>query len=129
MRRLLCITAFACGLFAATISQSTAEAQTLTIGRGGVRYNGYGRGYYGGYGRGYNNHYRGYYRGNNGYSGYGHGPYGYGAGPHFQNRFYRPYGYGRTIYYTGNGYPGYYGPTYVPLYSPLGFGGYNVYGW
>lgn len=128
MKRLLCIAALAAGLFAASTPQSTAQAQTLIIGRGGVRYNGYGQGYYGGYGRGYN----GYYPGSQySYSNYGNGPYAYGSGSSRMFPSHGGYDYGNTAYYNGYGYSGNYGPSYVPVpvYSPYGFGVYNSYGW
>ena len=48
MKRILCLSALALALFGATPPE--AHAQFLSIGLGGVEYNGYGQGYYGGYG-------------------------------------------------------------------------------
>ena len=75
MTRNLFLTALAVGLICAATPSGSAHAQTLSIGRGGVQYNGYGRGYYGGYGPGY----------------YGPGPGSYGPGPGYYGR---GYGYG-----------------------------------
>ncbi len=107
MIRKLLLAALAVGLFSAVNPSGTANAQGISIGRGGVGiYNGYGRGYYGG----------GYGPGVRVYSGYGNGPYGYGAG------------YGRG-YYNGYGRAG----VYVQpggFYRPYGGGYYNnYYGW
>jgi hypothetical protein len=129
MKRRICIAALALGLLATVLPQRAVEAQTLTIGRGGVSYNGYGHGYYGGYGRGYNGyttHYgNGYnnggaYRGGYGYSGYGNGPYGYGSGRTYVNPAYGGYGYGNS---------GYYRQGFGPVYRPIGYGVYSTYGW
>ena len=100
MKRLLCLTVLAVGLYVAAVPQTAAQAQ-LVIGRGGVQYYGRGQGYYGGYG------------------GYG-GGYGYGV------RQYQ--GYGNGGYYNGYNNGGYYGRPYVHVYRPYGYGGYNGYG-
>jgi len=47
MRRRLLLTVLAIALCGAANLPQPAQAQTLSIGRGGVQYNGYGRGYYG----------------------------------------------------------------------------------
>ena len=85
---------------------SSADAQVISIGRGGAYYNGYGRGYYGGYGR----------PAVRTYSGYGRGPYGYGGG------------YGRGAYYNGYGRSGVYVQPGGGFYRPFS-GGYYNYGW
>lgn len=108
MRRQLFLMALAVGLMASMMPASNAVAQRVTIGRGGVHYNGYGRGYYGGYGN----------RGRV-YSGYGYGPYGYGG---------RGYGYGNGAYYNGYGNSGVYVQPVQPFYRPFG-GGYSAYGY
>jgi len=121
MSRILSITACLVALCAATMSPAIVQAQSLTIGRGGVQYNSYGRGYYGGYGNGY----RGdnYGRGHRArvYSSYGNGPYGYGSSSRF------PSNRGNRAYY--NGYGNYnYGQTYAPVYNPYGVQIYDAYG-
>ncbi len=127
MTRLLRLSILAIGLLAAATPQNDAHAQTISIGRGGVQYNGYGQGYYGGYGRGY----RGYNQGYGGwyspriqsYSGYGNGPYGYGTGDMYQPPN-SGYIYGNGNYYDGYGNSGYYAQPYTPIYRPYGFGVY-----
>lgn len=134
MRRLLYISAFALGLFVAA-APNQAGAQSVSIGRGGVHYNPYGRGNYGGgYGHGYGGGYGHGYGGGYAprvrvYSGYGYGPYGYGSNG--------GYGYGNGAYYNGYGNSGYYVQPQRPVYRPYGFGinnnnnyGYGYgYGW
>ncbi len=116
MTRNFFLTALAVGLLVTAMPLGRAEAQVISIGRGGVQYNGYGRGYYGGYGSGYRN-------GPRVYSGYGNGPYGYGGG----------YGYGNGNY--GNGYGNGYGNSgiYVQpgrnFYRPFGGPVYSNYGY
>lgn len=113
MTRNLFLTALAVGLISAATPSGSANAQTLSIGRGGVQYNGYGRGYYGGYGRGYVRP--------RVYSGYGNGPYGYGGS----------YGYGNGRYNNGYGNPGYYVQPNRNFYRPFngGYSGYGNYGY
>lgn len=108
MTRRLCSLALI--LFAAAISQRSAEAQQLYIGPGGVQYNGYGQGYYGGYRHGYR-----YAPQVRTYSGYGNGPYGYGSGSQYQ---FPSNGYYNNGTYN-NGY--YTSQYYAPTYNPFGF--------
>ena len=127
MTRLLCLSALAIGLFTAMASQNEAQAQTLSIGRGGVQYNGYGRGYYGGYGQGYREYGPGFNYGprTHAYSAYGNGPYGYGSQRVYQYHSNGGYSYGNGAYYDGYGNSGYYQqPYYAPTYRPYGFGVY-----
>lgn len=131
MKQLLWKMVCTCGLLAAAIPQNSVEAQTLTIGRGGVHYNGYGQGYYGGRGRGYNSYYSGnnhghssYFPRSYNYSGYGNGTYGYGYNSSRTFPSYNGYNYGNTTYYNGYAYPsysGYYGQYYGPTYGPFGY--------
>ena len=111
MKRLLCLSALAVGLFiAATPQNNQAHGSVVSnLVRGGG-YNGYGQGYYGGYGQGYNGYSQSYRYGPGiqTYSGYGNGPYGYGNGS----------------YYNGYGNSGYYQQPYSPVYSPYGYGVY-----
>lgn len=132
MKHLLYLSALAIGLLTAAAPQHAAQAQTITIGRGGVQYNGYGQGYYGGYGRGYRSYGQGYggwyspqaqY-----YSSYGNGPYGYGSGNMYQYPSNGGYSYGNGTYYDGYGNSGYSGQTYGPVYSPFGVGVYSSFG-
>lgn len=109
-------------LFATAALLSEVQAQSITVGGGGIRYNAYGRGYYGGYGGGYN----GYFPGNARHQGYGNGPYGYGSG---SAMFIRPgIGYQNSEYYNGYG-SGFYNRNYTPIYSPYGYGTYSSYRW
>ena len=126
MKRLLFLSVLAVGLFNTATPQSDAHAQSISIGRGGVQYNGYGRGYYGGYGQGYRGYGNGYEYGprTQSYSGYGNGPYGYGSGSAYQFRSNNGYSYGDGNYYYGYGHPGYYPQPYTPVYRPYGFGIY-----
>ena len=129
MTRLLCISALAIGLFTSTFLPRNADAQSLIIGRGGVQYNGYGRGYYGGYGAGYRGYGQGYNRFYYGprtqaYSAYGNGPYGYGTNGVYQVPYNNGYGYGNGNYTNGYGTSGYYTQPYAPAYRPYGFGVY-----
>ena len=119
MKRQLFFLMLTMGLFAT--AQSTAQAQSPVIGRGGVQYNGYGRGYYGGYGQGYGG---GYGPRIQTYSGYGNGPYGYGSGDAYQYPVNDGYSYSNGTYYNGYGNPGYYVQPYAPAYRPYGFGVY-----
>lgn len=125
MTRQLCMWAFVFSLCFATAVPIPAQAQTLVIGRGGIRYSGYGQGYYGGYG--YRPHYNGYFPKNQYYSGYGNGPYSYGAGssrqfpPIEQNAYGNP-----TLYYGDTVYPT---QPMGPVYNPYGYGHYNSYRW
>ncbi len=129
MTRRLGLAVLAFSLFATVALQSDVQAQSITIGRGGVRYDAYGRGYYGGYGRGYN----GYFPGNQHYSGYGYGPYGSSSGGAVIVRPRAGAQYENGAYYNGYGSSGYYGqtytPVYAPVYSPYGYGTYNSYRW
>lgn len=126
MTRKLCSLLIALSLFAAANSPSDSQAQTLSIGRGGVQYTGYGRGYYGSYGGGYrgNPNYSNYYAPQTQvYSTYGYGPYGYGS----RNRYhgaYNSHGYGDGNYLNGYGHSGYYSQPYVNGYRPYGYGVY-----
>lgn len=129
MKQTLCLSALVLGLIAGTVPQSSAQAQSISFGRGGVRYNAYGQGYYGGYGQGYRGYRPAYGPRVHRYSGYGNGPYGYGSPNHYQYRSRGLYGYGDTYYYNRRGYSGYYDQTYAPVYSPIGFGVYNSYSW
>lgn len=126
MTRLLCLSALAIGLFTAMTSQNEAQAQTLSIGRGGVQYNGYGRGYYGGYGQGYREYGPGFNYGprTHAHSAYGNGPYGYGSQRVYQYHSNGGYSYGNGAYYDGYGNSGYYQQPYAPTYRPYGFGVY-----
>ncbi len=125
MTRRLFVTALAIGLCALVAPPTPAVAQILSVGPGGVQYNGFGTGYYGGYGpqvrvigpRG------------RVYSGYGNGTYGYGPGSAYQiNGGYRPFGWGRgpwglgTLAYN-SGYLGYSNPYYNERSGS--FGNYN----
>jgi hypothetical protein len=122
------VSLLAVGLCAAAISENSAQAQTLIIGRNGVQYNGYGQGYYGGYGQGYNGDM--YVPGANyRYSNYGNGPYGYDSRNSRMYPAYGGYNYGNTAYYNGYGYSGGYQQDYAPIYTPFGFGVYSSYGW
>lgn len=129
MTRKLGWAVLALSLFATVALPSDVQAQSISIGRGGIRYNSYGRGYYGGYGRGYN----GYFPGNARYSGYGYGPYGSGSGSAIIVRPGVGVGYQNGAYYNGYGSSSYYGqtytPGYAPVYSPYGYGVYNSYRW
>lgn len=128
MTRLLCLSVLAVGLFTLATPQSNAHAQSLTIGRGGVQYNGYGRGYYGGYGQGYRAYAPRYGYGprtyTHTYSGYGNGPYGYGSQSSYHFRPNSGYSYGDGNYLNGYGSPAYYAQPYAPAYRPYGFGVY-----
>lgn len=110
MTRNFFLTALAVGLLVAATPRGSADAQVISIGvgRGGVRYNGYGRGYYGGYGHGY-------VAGPRIYSGYGNGPYGYG--------------YGNGSYYNGYGNSGFYVQPNRGFYRPFGGRVYTNYGY
>ena len=113
MIRRLCLSVIALSLFALAVPQGSADAQSLIVGRRGIHYSGYGRGYYGGYRPGY-------------YNAYGNGPYGYGAGNGYQYPASPAYGYGP--YYNGYGNAGYYNTPYVrPLNQP-GYGIINSFG-
>lgn len=103
IRRLL-LAALAVGLFAVVNPSRSADAQVISFGRGGVHYNGYGRGYYGGYGNG-----------GRVYSGYGNGPYGYGNG--YRQGYYNN-GYNSGVYVQPRAF-----------YRPFGGGYYNSYGY
>lgn len=121
MKRRMLFFIMALGISSLSIPDSSTQAQTLVIGRGGVRYNGYGQGYYGG-----NN---GYYAGNNGYSGYGNGPYAYG--PRYARRVptsYRRNYYGNAPVYNGYQYAAPSG-YYAPSYGPFGSGPIISFGW
>ena len=129
MKRLLCLSALAVGLFAAT-PQTEALGQLLSIGLGGVQYDGYGQGYYGqGFYGGYGPRYREYGPAVRTYSGYGYGPYGSGSGSGYAyNGGYRPFGWGvgpwgrgATVY--NSGYLGYSNPYYNDSYGA--YGNYN----
>jgi hypothetical protein len=125
MKRLLCISVLATGLFVAALSESPVEAQNLSVGRNTSRYNPYGQGYYGGYGRGYNGYYPSI-----GYTAYGNGPYAYGA----WNAIDLPYNYdvmNNNGYGYGNPYSGYgYGYSNDAPYSGYYYGnGYGVSGY
>lgn len=118
MTRRLCSLALI--LFAAAISQGSADAQQIYVGPAGVQYNGYGQGYYGGYGQGYR-----FVPRVRAYSGYGNGPYGYGSGSQYQ---FPSNGTGSSFQFPSNGYynngyytTGTYGQYYTPVYSPYGF--------
>jgi hypothetical protein len=124
MTRLFCLSALAVGLFIAATPRSNADAQSLTIGRGGVQYNSYGRGYYGGYGRGYRRYGPEYAPRTRTYSGYGNGPYGYGSERDYQTPSQGGYRYRDGTYYNGRGPSGYYVQPYAPVYRPYGFGVY-----
>lgn len=129
MKRRLFFLMLALGLFATATPQNTAQAQSPVISRGGVQYDGYGRGYYGGYGHG---HSHGGWQGTRvrTYSGYGYGPYGYGSDNAYQYPVNSGYGYGSGYsygngnYYNGYGNSGYYVQPYAPVYRPYGFGVY-----
>jgi len=110
---------FVLALFAEATLLGHAQAQTLTVGRGGVQYHEYGGGHYGGYGQGYN----GYAPGNRGFSTYGNGPYGYGT--RNGNQFPNNRGYGNGAHYNGYGNSGSYRQSYGPVYRPYGFGIYS----
>jgi hypothetical protein len=122
MRRLICLSALTVGLFAVSI----AQAQTLSIGRGGIQYNGYGQGYYGGYGQGYGG-WHGAPR-PRAYSAHGNGPYGYGSGNSYQFRNNGGYSRGNGPYYNGYGNSGYHVQPVVRVYPSYGYGVYNSYG-
>lgn len=128
MRRLILLSVITIALCGATALPQQAQAQTLSIGRGGVQYNGYGQGYYGGYGRGYRGHDHGHHDWHGprtqSYSAYGNGPYGYGMRNNYQFQSNGGYGYGNGNYYNGYGNSGYYNQYYAPSYSPYGFGVY-----
>lgn len=128
MKRLHLLSVLAIALCGATVLPQQAQAQTLSIGRGGVQYNGYGQGHYGGYGRGHRDYDQGYHRWHSPrtqtYSGYGNGPYGYGMRNNYQFQSNGGYGYGNGNYYNGYGNSGYYSQYYTPSYSPYGFGIY-----
>ena len=128
MKRLLLLSVLAIAFCGATACPQQAQAQTLSIGRGGVHYNGYGQGYYGGYGGGYQGYDRGHQRWHSprtqSYSTYGNGPYGYGMRNNYQYQSNGGYGYGNGNYYNGYGNSGYYNQYYTPSYSPYGFGVY-----
>jgi hypothetical protein len=111
----------ALGLFATVTLSSEAQAQTLVIGRGGVRYNAYGQGYYGGYGHQNN----GYFP--NTYTGYGNGPYGYGSARQF--RSFRGTNIQNGAYYNGYSTSGYHVRPQARVYSPYGYGVNSYYGW
>lgn len=114
MTRTFFFTALAVVTLVAAIPSHSVQAQVLSIGRGGVQYNGYGRGYYGGYGQGYG-------AGPRVYSGYGNGPYGYGGG--------YGYGYGNGTYNNGYGSPGIYVQPNRNFYRPFGGQVYSNYGY
>lgn len=127
MTRQLCLWAFAFSLCLATALPTLAQAQTLVIGRSGIRYSGYGQGYYGGYG--YRPQYNGYFPNNQRYSGYGNGPYSHGSG---SSRQFSPVGqdiYGNPIVPNGYGYSVYPAQPVTPVYNPYGYGHYNSYRW
>lgn len=128
MRRVLYIAALAIASFVTPGTSGTVSAQSLTIGRGGVQYNAYGRGYYGGYGRGYQNN-NGYYRTyrpyGQSYYGYGDDAYGYGPGNSYQSPYSNGNLYGSQSYYNGYGHSGYSNQYYTPSYSPYGVGFYT----
>ena len=106
MRRVLYIAALTIASFVTPDTSGTISAQSLAIGRGGVQYKSYGRGYCGGYGRGYQNNNR-YYRTYRPYSqpyyGYGEGDYGYGSGNSHQSPYSNGNVYGNQSYYNEYG--------------------------
>lgn len=125
MKRRMLFFIMALGISSLSVPDRSAQAQTLAIGRGGVRYDGYSQGYYGGNGRGNN----GYYAGNNRYRGYGAGPYVYGSrSGRIVTPSYRRNYYGNRPVYNGYQYAapsGYYGQSY----GPFGSGPIISFGW
>lgn len=114
MKRRLCLSALALGLFA--VVTAPAQAQILSIGPGGVQYNGFGVGYYG-------QQYGPITRVRT-YPVYGNGMYGYQAANGYQwGDGYRPFGWrGGTLAY-GSGYLGYANPYYNNSFGS--YGDYN----
>ena len=116
-----------------TLPPDTVQAQSLSIGLGGVRYNAYGQGGYGGYGRSYYGSpgaYGGYSGYGRGYSGYFPNQYrypssGYGLGNGYRLPPNSGYGYSGNSYYNGYGDSGYYSQSY----SPYGTGVYYDGNW
>lgn len=115
-------------LLGAAALESTAHAQSISIGYGGVPYNPYGQGGYGGYGRGNGGNNGAYSK--EGYRGYFPGSYGkagYGSGNAILMPTREGYGYGHPAgrYYNGYSTSGYFGQSY----SPYGYGPYSPYRW
>ena len=108
--RLTCLSVLAAGLLAFASLQTAAHAQVLSIGLGGIQYNGYGPGYYNGYGySGYGPQYRPFAPRAAAYSGYGNGAYAYGSAYPYYG--YRPYGW--RLRPWGLGALGYSNPYYT----------------
>lgn len=110
MIRQLCFAVLGIGLL--SVLGTPADAQLLSIGPGGVQYNGLGVGFYGPqYGLGIAR--------SGTYSAYGNGLYGYGpAYGNGWNGAYRPLGWGRNRWGQGSlaynsGYLGYSNPYYI----------------